>query len=100
MGQVGAWVGAGLLIVVGASILLGFLTPAVSIVAALANLGIILSGSPPYPWNSSNAKLATVQLIATSIAIAFLGPGAFSLDCHLFGRREINIPKAARLRRE
>ena len=99
MGQVGAWVGAGLLIVVGASILLGFLTPAVSIVAALANLGIILSGSP-YPWNSLNAKLVTAQLIVTSIAIAFLGPGAFSLDCHLFGRREINIPKAARLRRE
>jgi len=100
MGQVGAWVTAGLLIVIGASLLIGFLTPAVSLVTAIANLGIMLSWLPPYPWNLLNAKLAAAQLFVTSIAIAFLGPGAFSLDCHLFGRREINIPKAARLRRE
>jgi hypothetical protein len=31
-----------------------------------------------------------------SIAITLLGPGAFSLDAHLFGRREIIIPGASR----
>jgi uncharacterized membrane protein YphA (DoxX/SURF4 family) len=100
MGQVGTGVAAGLLIVIGASLLLGFLTPAVSLVAAIANLGIMLSWLPPYPWNSLNAKLAIAQLIVTSIAVAFLGPGAFSLDCRLFGRREINISKAGPQRRE
>jgi len=31
----------------------------------------------------------------TSAALAFLGPGAFSLDARRFGRREIIIPKRA-----
>jgi hypothetical protein len=30
------------------------------------------------------------------VAITLLGPGAFSLDARLFGRREIIIPEAAR----
>jgi hypothetical protein len=29
----------------------------------------------------------------------FFGPGAFSLDCHLFGRREIIIPPTVRSRK-
>jgi uncharacterized membrane protein YphA (DoxX/SURF4 family) len=92
-GQAGAWVAAALLIPSGSSLLIGFLTPAVSILVGLGNLGILLSWFPP-PWNIFNAKLATALMIVTSLAVAFLGPGAFSLDSHLFGRREINIPKA------
>ena len=92
-GLAGAWVAAALLIPSGSSLLIGFLTPAVSILVALGNLGILLSWFPP-PWNIFNAKLATALMMVTSLAVAFLGPGAFSLDSHLFGRREINIPKA------
>jgi hypothetical protein len=31
-----------------------------------------------------------------TIAIVFLGPGAFSLDAYLFGRRELIIPPSSR----
>jgi hypothetical protein len=30
------------------------------------------------------------------VAVVFLGPGAFSLDARLFGRREIIIPPVSR----
>jgi hypothetical protein len=33
-----------------------------------------------------------VLIIADTAALVLLGPGAFSLDAHLFGRREIMIP--------
>ena len=35
---------------------------------------------------------AAVVGIAATIAIGLLGPGAFSIDARLFGRREIFIP--------
>jgi len=35
-------------------------------------------------------------MIVTTIALALLGPGAFSLDGRLFGRREIVIPPSSR----
>jgi len=91
-GQAGAWLAAALLILSGSSLLIGFLSPAASLLVSLGNLGILLSWFPP-PWNLFNAKLANALIIVTSLAAAFLGPGAFSLDSHLFGRREITIPK-------
>jgi hypothetical protein len=30
------------------------------------------------------------------VTVALLGPGAFSVDARLFGRREIVVPRAAR----
>jgi len=34
------------------------------------------------------------RLLLLFAAVALLGPGAISLDARLFGRREINIPRA------
>jgi hypothetical protein len=42
--------------------------------------------------NHINA-LAAFNLAAMSAALVLLGPGAFSLDARLFGRREIIIPE-------
>jgi hypothetical protein len=41
------------------------------------------------------ALYATIMAIAT----AFLGPGAFSLDARMFGRREIVIPESSHLKK-
>ena len=46
-----------------------------------------------YPFGS---WLALAFFIVMATAIVLLGPGAFSLDARLFGRREIVIPLAAR----
>ncbi len=51
------------------------------------------------PWFPSPApslfvtRPAAILAAAIAIAIVCLGPGAFSLDARLFGRREIIIPK-------
>ena len=78
----------------GACLLIGLFTPAVSILAGLGALGIALEWFPPAAWTLFDSNLAIAEMIAVSVAIAFLGPGAYSLDCRMFGRREIVIPPA------
>jgi hypothetical protein len=46
--------------------------------------------------NIIDTLLAGGFVIVMSVAIAFLGPGAFSVDCRLFGRRVIVIPYPSR----
>ena len=79
------------LIVIAALLLVGYLTPLASALAGLA----CLSTAGPLMSGFTSSLLATKSDIgfATAIAAAvfFLGPGAFSLDARLFGRREIVI---------
>jgi hypothetical protein len=44
--------------------------------------------------NNHISTLAAFDLAAISAALVLLGPGAFSLDARLFGRREIIIPES------
>jgi hypothetical protein len=43
--------------------------------------------------NDHISALAAFNLAAISAALVLVGPGAFSLDARLFGRREIIIPE-------
>jgi uncharacterized membrane protein YphA (DoxX/SURF4 family) len=76
---------AGLLaLLVGAAVLIGFLTPLAALLAGFVSLGNapdVLGGGP-----------ATIFLIVMAAAVFLLGPGAWSLDARWFGRREIVIP--------
>jgi uncharacterized membrane protein YphA (DoxX/SURF4 family) len=83
---------AGLAIASGAAMLVGFLTP---------YAGVALSLSIPLFWFPSPAaglfldKIAALLIMADAIALALLGPGAFSVDARIFGRREVLIPHAS-----
>ena len=82
-------------IIAGAALLIGFLTPIAGASALLCNFAIVVS------WfrtgeNAHDKTVAALYLVVMSIAITLLGPGAFSLDARLFGRREIIIPEASR----
>lgn len=91
-GDRGAWTVGPLAIVTGVSLLIGFLTPVTSGLAALFSLGVALSLLPPAPSNGLGGAPATIYLVVMAAAVLLLGPGAFSLDARFFGRREVVIP--------
>ena len=83
-----------LLLVGGFCLLIGFLTPVVTVLIGTAVLVSALS-FPPRGAYLFNNELATVETIVMAVAVGLLGPGAFSVDARLFGRREIVIPAAS-----
>jgi uncharacterized membrane protein YphA (DoxX/SURF4 family) len=89
-------VASALLLLSGVCLLIGFLTPILSLLACLECLGIAFSWFPTQMMNSFDSKLTLIPIVAISLAIALLGPGAFSLDARLFGWKEIVIPPASR----
>jgi uncharacterized membrane protein YphA (DoxX/SURF4 family) len=78
-------------IIIGASLLLGFLTPLSSVIISLGSIFFIISTSSAI--NQNFFIIVYVFIISSSLAL--LGPGAFSLDARMFGRREIIIPDRA-----
>jgi hypothetical protein len=72
------------------------LTPFAGALVALATVAMAVSLLPPPTPNLFDAPLPTILIVIVAFAVAFLGPGSFSLDCRLFGRREIIIPHPPR----
>lgn len=79
----------------GALLLIGFLTKSAGVVAGLSSIGIALSSIPAPALNLFDTKLSIIFVIVMAAALILTGPGAFSLDSRLFGRREIIIPPAS-----
>jgi uncharacterized membrane protein YphA (DoxX/SURF4 family) len=68
----------------GMLLLVGLWTPVSGTLAAILELWIAFSGP---------SHLRSVLLLAAlGAALAMLGPGAWSVDAHLFGRKRIDIP--------
>jgi uncharacterized membrane protein YphA (DoxX/SURF4 family) len=79
------WLFASLLLLGAGCLLLGFVTPVTAILIGLFSLTFAFS---------SLAQI--IDIVVLSAVIALLGPGAFSIDARMFGRREILIPSASR----
>jgi uncharacterized membrane protein YphA (DoxX/SURF4 family) len=90
-----AWAVGLAAMVVASLLLIGFLTPLASILAALGALAIWLSFIPASTPTLFDSRAALVFGLTILWAIVTLGPGAFSVDARLFGRREIIFPPLA-----
>ena len=86
-----AWGLAALAFIGGAFLLAGLMTPLVALLVAAGGIGAVW-WLPLQSEALFDGYLPIINLIVLSIAIAFVGPGAFSLDARMFGRREISIP--------
>lgn len=81
------WLIGAVSIVFSATMISGFLTPVMSALISIG--GILFLILSPREIDSS----FVVYLIILSLVIFLLGPGAYSLDAGLFGRREIILAK-------
>jgi uncharacterized membrane protein YphA (DoxX/SURF4 family) len=88
--SVNALAAAILLTLTGIFILIGFLTPIASPLAALECAAALVWTT--MPWGLLGSNLVVFRLIAMFVAIALIGPGSFSVDAHIFGWKEIVIP--------
>jgi hypothetical protein len=75
-----------LAIISGICTLIGFVTPLVGFILGLGATSLAIFGA--------RAELSSLFAVAMAAAICCLGPGAFSVDALLFGRREIIIPRS------
>ena len=78
-----AGIGAGLLL------LIGLWTPVAGALAAIVKVWIALSRCCSHsddPW------IPIVQAVLSAV-LAMVGPGAWSIDARLFGRRRIDLPE-------
>jgi len=92
----GVWLVGTAVVVTGALLVLGVVTPVSGALAAAAATGLAFS-LLPYPARSAFAAGTPALGVALeAAALVLIGPGAFSVDAALFGRREITIPRPPR----
>jgi uncharacterized membrane protein YphA (DoxX/SURF4 family) len=76
-------VGAGILLLVG------LWTPVAGALAAIVNVWIACSR---FLWQSGDPRIPIIEAVLGAI-LAMVGPGAWSIDARLFGRRRIDFPE-------
>lgn len=90
--SVGLWAVGLLALASGISLLIGLLTPLAGGLTAIGAIGIGAAWLPRPTTNLLATLLPAIFMSTTSLALVLLGPGPYSLDARLFGRREIIIP--------
>lgn len=91
-GTVTTWVVGALALLSGAFLLVGFFTPLTALGAGLDIIAVALSAIPAPTRNLFDSQPALIFGLTMVMAVIGLGPGRFSVDARMFGRREIIIP--------
>jgi uncharacterized membrane protein YphA (DoxX/SURF4 family) len=83
------------MVLVGALLLIGSLSRWAAVVAAAISLISVFSWFPGPRVGLFETPITTMLAAVIASALVCLGPGAFSVDARLFGRREVIIPKTS-----
>jgi len=76
----------------GLCLLLGVMTPIASLIVAVGTVAYHFFGITN-PAGFTVSSFLVLRITALAVATACLGPGAFSFDARIFGRREIIFPR-------
>jgi hypothetical protein len=74
----------------GLVLIIGLLTPIASALLASGGAAILL-GLHAAVLRLLDSRMALFEFVVMAVVVAILGPGATSIDAHLFGRREVTI---------
>ena len=80
----------------GVLVSIGLLTPYTAMAIAIGTVYRVFASSAIPSSILLQGPLSAGVLIVLGVAVTLLGPGLFSLDFRLFGRREIVIPRRVR----
>jgi len=83
------------MILIGGLLLIGSLSRRTAVVAAMTSLLSVFPWFPGPRVGLFETPITTMLAAVIATALACLGPGAFSVDARLFGRREVIIPKTS-----
>lgn len=86
----------GTLLLCGALLLIGLMTPIVCAPVGLAPVSLAAAWVAPPGVNLFDSALPAILMGVIATSLVLLGPGSISVDARLFGRREIIIPPAFR----
>jgi uncharacterized membrane protein YphA (DoxX/SURF4 family) len=81
---------------VAVALLIGFATPIAGALAVSVAVGVALTAARAVSAVEYDDLIVPIIVAVVATSVVLLGPGAFSLDARLFGRREILIPRASR----
>ena len=79
-------------LITGGLLLIGFFTPFTALVVGALLIGVTVSAFPAPTANLFDSRPALVFALTMIVAVIGVGPGRFSVDARVFGRREIIIP--------
>jgi len=77
--------------VTGLALIIGLMTPIAGVLLAAGALFLTVDSSILGHLSLFESGMARLEFIVMAVALIFLGPGTFSLDARLYGRREIEV---------
>ena len=87
----GSTLAAAFAIIASLALIIGLLTPIAAALLCLGGLAATIDLSIVGYIPLFESSIARIEFIVMSAALICLGPGAFSLDARLYGRREIDV---------
>jgi hypothetical protein len=87
----GSTLAAALVIITSLALIIGFMAPIATALLCLGGIIVTIDSGIAGYLQLFESWIARFEFIVMSAALICLGPGAFSLDARLYGRREIEV---------